>query len=388
MTFGVDENTARQEPRGGAEQASVFLAWPTLTLTFALIPVWASVIIVEWTGRSFADAAATVAEWLSNSDAQPRAEMKSGFGFLAVVATIVIGVAFSLPPGGVHALPKKNRWLLQGLTLAVTFALSLFSAAALWVVVWRGVTFDLLLLLLGAWLVSVVAGFVELRPPTTERVRAAKQEWERLRRGVEDAGFVARVTITSRQKVTAEIAYWSIPIVGVPFVGAVGLAFDYRGASIDPRAWGVVLILAWGAAVMSLGWRTTASFPPHQLSERLVSWVVRGIGMIVMLLITGAAVVAESYVFAVLSALIAIASIVLYGFTSVSNRLWFMRTIRYRATSKRLARAEEWYRTVLQALDDEEEREKRPCEDRRREPLIRIEVFPRGTRRRPTRRDS
>lgn len=126
-------------PRTAAPQSSGLnrlLMWPAMTLAFVLIPWMATMVVADSTRMSFNEAADLVAAWSLIEDAGPNVEMTVGFSFLAVIATIVIGVAFSLPADGVWRLPKKTRDLVEFLTVT----LSLFSAMVLWVIFRRDAT--------------------------------------------------------------------------------------------------------------------------------------------------------------------------------------------------------------------------------------------------------
>ncbi len=292
------------------------------------------------------------------------------------MATIVIGIAFSLPPAGVQALPKKNRRLIEFLTLGVTLGVSLFSALVLWVVLWRQVTLELILLLLSAWFVSVVAGLVELKRPVAERVSAAGREREKLRSGAKNSGFVEGTTITFRQRVGAESAYWLIPLLGLPLTSGAGLVWDYGGSQVDYCAWALLLIVGWGAGLVALAWRVTAPFPPHKLSDQVLSWTFRVIGLVMMLLAPLGAILARSWAFAALSALSVVVVIALYIVVTPTIRAPFVKAIRDAATAKRLALADEWYEKVLQELHDERPSEPSTSTSQSGpEPIIRIEVF-------------
>ncbi len=372
----------RKIPRQDAGQMSWLLGWPILTLTFLLFPALAAMAAASVAEHPYATAAASVADWLLGGGAEHDVEMASGFGFLAVMATIVIGIAFSLPPEGVQALPKKNRRLIEFLTLGITLGASSFSALVLWVVLWRQVTLELILLLLSAWFVSVVAGLVELKRPVAERVSAARREKEKLHSGATSSGFVEGTKVTLRQRVGAESVYWLIPLVGLPLLSGTGLVWDYGGSQIDDRAWAFVLLVGWGAGVVAIAWRMTAPFPPHKRSDQVLSWTFRVTGLIVMILVPLGATLARLWAFAVLSALSVVVVIALYIVVTPTIRSPFVKTIRDAATVKRLAQADDWYEKALQELDDERAIERSTSTSQSGpQPIIRIEVFRRRARR-------
>lgn len=289
-----------------------------------------------------------------------------------------------------QSLPQKNRRLIEFLTLGVTLGVSFFSTLVLWVVVWRHVTLELILLLISSWFVSVVAGLVELKRPVAERVSAAEREREKLRRGAKDSGFVEGTTVTLRQRVGAESAYWLIPLVGLPLISGVGLAWDYGGFQVGHRAWVLLVIVGLGAGLVALAWRVTAPFPPHKLSDQALSWTVRAIGLVLMVLVSlGGGILARSYVLAALSALSILMVIALYIVVTPTIRFPFVKTIRDAATAKRLAQADEWYEKVLQELDAERASERSELTSQLGpEPIIRIEVFRRRAKRNSSDRSS
>lgn len=383
-----DGNRSQREQRdalGGAGQRDWVWTWPIMTLLFALFPALASMLAADTANQSFAEAAFAVAGWLSSTDAgsPQRVEVASGFGFLAVMATIVIGMAFSLPPGGVQALPKKNRDVIGFLAFGVVLLVSMFSTAVLWVIIWQQVTFDLVLLLLSAWLVSLVAAFVELKPPATERIAAASLERERLREAARLSGYVDGVIIRRRRRLSAEVGYWLIPVVGVPLLGAAGLLWDFGGFFDERVVWMLLFMLAGGAMFASVSWRVTASYPPHRLSDRVAAWAGRGFGLLLMTLVVAGALIAKSWGFAAMSA-IAVSGTGLLLFSPASpSHVPFMKTIRVATTHKRLRRADEWYRTVSKEFDEEQRRATRSGPSRLpdREAILRIEVFRPGSRR-------
>lgn len=360
-------------PRTAAPQSSGLnrlLMWPAMTLAFVLIPWMATMVVADSTGMSFNEAADLVAAWSLIEDAGPNVEMTVGFSFLGVIATIVIGLAFSLPADGVWGLPKKTRDLVEFLTLGVTLTLSLFSAMVLWVVFWRDTTFELVLLLLSAWLVSVVAGLVELKRPAAERVPAARREAERLREAIARSSFDEKATITAGQRVRAELAYWSIALVGLPLLGLLGLAVDSGGFTIDP----LVLVLASGTGLIAVSWRVTASIPPHKISDRALTVTLHLTGLIIIAIVVLGAMGAGLGSFASLSALAAILANVIYATPAAAERIPFMKTIRHDATLRRIRRADAWHAAVQREFGEEEEAQPSP-EAPRREPLIRIEIF-------------
>lgn len=280
-----------------------------------------------------------------------------------------------------RALPKKNRGLIEFLTLGVTLVVSLFSTAVVWIVLWRQVTLELVLLLLSAWFVTVVAGLIELKRPAAERVSAAGRERQMLRDGAKKFGFMER-TITRRQRVEVEAVYWLTPLVGLPLLGGVGLVWDFGGDPVDNRAWALLFILGLGAGLMAVGWRSTAPLPPYKLSDRAFSWIVRGVGLFLMVLVSLGAFLAESQWFTALSALSIVVAAALYLAPAVASRFPFMKTIRDAATTKRLVQADEWYARMMQELDDEQEREPSiALREAGPEPMIRIEVFRRRAKR-------
>lgn len=363
------------------------MMWPTLTLLFVLLPATTSMVIADLSAQSFPDAARSVAGWLQGEGAN-ESVVGGGFGFLAVVATIVIGMAFSLPPDGVQALPKKNRDLIEVLTLSITLVVALFSAAVLWVILWQEVRFDALLLLLSGWLVTLVAGLVELKRPAGERETTARRQSEELRAAAQEVGLSEDAKIPRRQVRRAETVYWLIPAVGVPLLSGAGLLWDFRGQQIDPRAIALIPVLLCGALLAAVAWRATAPFPPHTLSERVLSWIGRSVGAMLMLLPPTGALLAKSWGFASLSLVAVCGAALLYVVPKAQNRFRFMKTIRDASTLKRLERADSWYRAVRRELDELD------CEllasggaDVRREPLIRIEVFRRRSSRGFPKRD-
>lgn len=349
------------------------LMWPAMTLAFVLIPWMATLVVVDSTGMAFDEAADIVAAWSLIEDAGPNVEMTAGFSFLAVIATIVIGVAFSLPADGVWGLPKKTRDLVEFLTLGVTLTLSLFSAMVLWVIFWRDATFELVLLLLSAWLVSVVAGLVELKRPAADRVPAARREAERLREAIARSSFDERATIAPAQRARAEAAYWAIALIGLPCLGLISLPVDSGGFDIDRGALALVLVLASGTGLIAVSWRVTASIPPHKISDHALTVTLHLTGLIIVAIVVVGAMGADLGSFASLSALAAILANVIYATPASAERIPFMKTIRHDATLRRIRRADAWHAAVQREFG-EEEGQPAP-EAPRREPLIRIEIF-------------
>ncbi len=391
MTSDEEKNRPEQgaAPRD-AEQARSLWMWPTFTLTLTMFPALASVILVDLTSQTFCEAAASVAGWLLNTNAEQGVEMTSGFAFLAVMATIVIGIAFSLPPKGIQVLPEKNRTLIEVLTLGVTLLVSLFSAAVLWVIVWQRVTFELVLLLLSAWLVSVVAGLIPLKRPAAERLYTARREREKLRVAAEKWGITTSTTIAWRQRVGAEGVYWLIPVVGVPLLGGAGLVRDFRGFQIHLVAWEFLVALGLGAVIVSVMWRAITPFPPHRLSNRALSWIGRSFGLFLMVLAVLGALLARLWGFAALSAFAIGVVVALYIVPVTPSHLPFIRTLRTAATLKQLMQAEKSWDSVRQELDDEREHESATSrrEGAERQPVIRIEVFRPRLRRRSSEGDT
>jgi hypothetical protein len=324
-----------------------------------------------------------VAAWSLIEEADPNVEMPSGFGFLAVMATIVIGMAFSLPAEGIWVLPKKSRALIEFLTLGVTLTLSMFSAMVLWVMLWRYATLELVLLLLSAWFVSVVASLVELKRPAKERAFAATSEVKRLREAAERSGITEEATITRSQRVRAEVAYWLIPVVVLPVVALFGLVWDYGGFDIAGRAWSLVLVLVWAMAMMPVAWRVVAPLPPHKLSDRVLAWTLRITGIIMTVVVALGACLAHLWGFAVLSLVAAAGAAVVFVLPQSSVRIPFMKTIRHDATRRRIVRANEWHATVLREIEEgRHDTDAAPSAGGAgREPIIRLEIFGRRSRR-------
>ena len=341
---------ARRARSADTRLASWLLLWPFTTLYFTILPAVFSILEATETDRSFTQAAEFVAAWLLATHTEQGSGTISGFGFLAVVATIVIGMAFSLPPEGVQSLPEKNRNMIGILILSITLLLSLFSAAVLWVIIWKQATFESALLLLSAWLISLVAGLVELKRPAEQRLSAAKQYRDKIREGARKYGLQTEDRIRTSQLMRTEFTYWLVAIIALPLLGTLGLLCDLGGLPNHHQWAGPFCLLGIGSLVASAGWRMTTSLPPHSLSDRIISWAGRGLGIILVILISWIAYASGLRWLSFTSALAALMAVLLYICPATEKRFPFMKILREDATRKRIQRADELCNDLSQEI--------------------------------------
>ena len=393
MTSAPGDPGAKGRSGDSGRTLAAFLLWPVFTSLGLMLLAIATGMVAEQTGQGYREAARTVAEWMTPPRGAEDFDTSPGFGFLAVMGAIAIGLAFSLLRGGVKDLAVSSRRIIFGIAVGVLVSTLALSAVIVWNMLSGRVTFEMFLLLASAWLVTLLTFLVNFTRPTADRLRDAHREYEKYRRAAELLGLPVHQIRTSRKirqsipparKRNAHLLFWSAPVC-VASLLFLGLLFDFKGLGFHDTAIAVA-VFVWAAAVlMQFGWFVTAGHPRRDPGTWLVSVFVSVFSIPLLALGAAAAAVAHSWGFLAAIVLVAVGFILALLVPPITEKIWFLLEIRRAATARSLSQVDEWLQKVRAEHDAEQEelapqrRETQSVEDTR-QPLIRIELFRRRSR--------
>ncbi len=375
--MGVSAATS-DEDQSRSETFIAFLAWPILTLMLLAFPFMAAQAISSELGEDFDNAVKLVARWLGGSADECAQcaggfDTAPGFGYLAVVAAIAIGLAFSLPPGGVRDLPIVNQRLVVAIVIGIPLTAAVLSATVIWNMLAGTTSLEMFLLLAGAWLVSLLTSIVDLKRSTRHLLQQAEREWERYSKAAEKK----RIFLDSAPNIVrfgpAWLLFWIFPLLASVLLPYLGLVLDLRGGDIPSEAW--AFLFAVPISVYSLQCAFPVAYPPRPTIETGWKWLAGLFGSSLLVIIVIAAGMAQSWALLASVLLVAIAQLLL-TLPEFAEQFSYIRVIRLAATVKRLERAHDWLVQVRKMYELE-------CAAARKEeaaqPLVRVEIF----RRRP-----
>lgn len=364
------------------------LVWPVTTGLALMLLVLATFVTAGLKDISFSDAHQMVARQF-NSTGDPFT-FDAGFAFAGItfIITIAIGLAFSLPNGKVDQLPEINQRLISIIVVASILFAAAISSITIWNLFAGFASANTALVLVAAWLSTLVLKLVRLERPLEVLRRDAVKDWKALVAAtpsnlgiyVTPSGNSSKVrfdpTPDRKQVRVARLQFWSLPLI-LALLPIIALTYDYQGFDIPKEPISFALFTPYSVLIMQFGCSIRFEQPLRSFESLIGLWFALIFGSLFLFLAIAAAFVAKSYALFIITLLIAIVLILLFSNVLTKKSFWFIRTLRQNGMIRQLTQAHEHLKKLEAECSDQEPEEPQNSHHSASQPLFRIEVFPR-----------
>lgn len=345
-----------EPPEPGSETASqgslLGLFWPLFTLFGFILVTLVIYAMVGFDWHAFLVGIDVVAGSFGASEDGTRFTVGTGFAFLGVVATILLGLAAYVGfSGSWDQIPVRFQKPLEWIVGVGMFGCVAVSVMTLFnMLVMRAQLVEALMLLCAAWMISTLGMVILRRPGVRESMATTRRERDRLLQGAQ-ANALDLASVVPRDRLRgSRWAFWSMPAVTAVLLGIEILAV--RRTSASQQLVEAALLAVFAHVTIQVGWMMTAAYPPNHWADKLASRTLRATGLLTFLWAALKAGAAGGWALGI-TVLLVMCIVMALCIPAVYDRVPFVRTIRRAATLRRLRVADDEYRKAKTRYDAE-----------------------------------